>query len=125
MYPTLVKFGSVSVSSFSVMVLIGFLVAYYFCEKDLVKKGEDRTLADLLLIGSVIGGLGGAKLLFLFQNATFSEVVGEPLRYLSSGYTFLGGLLGAILMIYLISLYKKMSIWRLADLSSAPSTGAP
>jgi len=120
LYPTLVKFGSVSISSFSVMVLIAFLVAYYLCEKDLINRGEDRSIADLLLIASVIGGLGGAKILFLYQNATFTEVVQEPLRYLSSGYTFLGGLIGAILMIYLVSVYKKVSVWHLTDLSAAP-----
>ena len=120
MYPTLIKFGSVSISSFSVMVLIAFLVAYFLCERDLIRRGEDRNIADLLLIASVIGGLGGAKLLFLYQNATLSEVVQDPFRYLSSGYTFLGGFIGAILMIYIVSVYKKVSLWHLTDLSAAP-----
>lgn len=120
MYPTLIKFGSVSISSFSVMVLIAFLVAYYLCEKDLIRRGEDRNIADLLLIASVVGGLGGAKLLFLYQNATFTEVIQNPLRYISSGYTFLGGFIGAILMIYLVSVYKKVSLWHLTDVSAAP-----
>ncbi|MGI9533877.1 MAG: prolipoprotein diacylglyceryl transferase [Thermodesulfobacteriota bacterium] len=120
MYPTLIKFGSVSISSFSVMVLIAFLVAYYLCEKDLIKRGEDRNIADLLLIASVVGGLGGAKLLFLYQNATISEVVQDPMRYLSSGYTFLGGLIGAILLIYIVSVYKKVSFFHLTDISAAP-----
>ncbi|MGI9554140.1 MAG: prolipoprotein diacylglyceryl transferase [Thermodesulfobacteriota bacterium] len=120
MYPTLIKFGSVSVSSFSVMVLIAFLAAYYLCEKDLIKRGEDRNIADLLLIASVIGGLGGAKLLFLYQNATISEVIQDPMRYMSSGYTFLGGLIGATVMIYVVSVYKKVSFFHLTDLASAP-----
>ena len=118
MYPTLISFGSVSISTFSVMVLIAFLAGYYVAEKTIIKRGEDRNLADILLIASVIGGLGGAKLLFLIQNATFAEFIGDPYRYLSSGYTFLGGLVGAILMIYLVSLYKKISIWHLTDISA-------
>ena len=120
MYPTLIKFGSVSISSFSVMVLISFFAAYFLCERDLIKKGEDRVLADVLMIGSIIGGLGGAKILFIFQNATFAEVFADPMRYLSSGYTFLGGFIGALICIYIISLYKKISFWHLTDLCSAP-----
>ena len=120
MYPTLVKFGSVSISSFSVMVLISFFVAYFLCERDLIKKGEDRLLADVLMIASVIGGLGGAKILFIIQNATLEEVFSDPMRYLSSGYTFLGGFIGAILCIYIVSLYKKISFWHLTDLCAAP-----
>lgn len=120
MYPTLVKFGSVSISSFSVMVLISFFVAYFLCERDLIKKGEDRLLADVLMIASVVGGLGGAKILFIFQNATFEEVFNDPMRYLSSGYTFLGGFIGAIFCIYIVSLYKKISFWHLTDLCAAP-----
>jgi len=120
LYPTLVKFGSISISSFSVMVLIAFFAAYFLCERDLIKKGEDRIMADVLMIGSVIGGLGGAKLLFIYQNASISEVINDPMRYLSSGYTFLGGLVGALFFILLISIYKKVSFWHLTDLCSAP-----
>ena len=120
MYPTLVKFGSISISSFSVMVLISFFAAYFIAERILIKKGEDPQLADVLMIGSIIGGLGGAKILFIIQNATISEVVNDPMRYLSSGYTFLGGFIGALICIYLISLYKKISFWHLTDICAAP-----
>lgn len=120
MYPTLVKFGSVSISSFSVMVLISFFAAYFVAERILIKKGEDGQLADVLMIGSIIGGLGGAKILFVIQNASFSEVVNDPMRYLSSGYTFLGGLIGALICIYIISIYRKVRFWHLTDICAAP-----
>lgn len=120
MYPTLIKFDSFYISSFYVMVLAAFLVAYYLCEKDLIKRGEDKSTADILLAASFVGGLGGAKLLFLYQNAAFSEVIQDPLRYFSSGYTFFGGFIGALFMIYLVSVYKKVSFWHLTDVSSVP-----
>lgn len=118
MYPTLFEIGSVSISSFSVMVLIAFLVGYYITEKEIVRNGEEASLTDQMLIMAVVGGLGGAKILFLIQNATLSEVIADPMRYLASGYTFLGGLLGAILLIYLLSVIKKKSFWLLADCSA-------
>ena len=117
MYPTLIKIGSISISSFSVMVLIGYLAAYYVVELDLVRRGKDRVYADLILIMCVVGGLGGAKILFLFQNATINEVITDPLRYLSSGYTFLGGLTGALILLFLLSIYKKVSFWFITDVT--------
>ncbi len=102
------------------MVLVASLVAYYVCEKDLIRRGKDKSTADIVLIASFIGGMVGAKLLFLYQNVAFSEVVQDPLRYFSSGYTFFGGFIGALLMLYLVSVYKKVSFWYLTDISSAP-----
>lgn len=120
MYPTLVKFGSISVSSFSVLVLTAFLFAYYLFEKEIIRRGKDRSLADLMLLASVIGGLGGAKILFLYQNATLTQVLDDPLRYLSSGYTFLGGLIGSLILVYVVSIFKKVKFWDLTDYASAP-----
>ena len=97
MYPTLFTIGDISVSSFSVMVLVAFLAAYIVGERELKRVGLNGDLADLLLIACVIGGLGGAKVLFLFQQATLSDLMANPSRYLASGFTFYGGLIGATL----------------------------
>ena len=79
MYPTLFTIGDIEISSFSFMVLIAFLVAYFIGESELKRKGLNSNLADLLLIACVIGGLGGAKVLFLYQNVNFSAFFEDPL----------------------------------------------
>ena len=73
MYPVLFRVGDISVSSFSVMVLLGFLVAYILGESEFKRKGLNGNLVDLLLIASVIGGLGGAKILFLYQQVPITS----------------------------------------------------
>ncbi len=120
MYPTLIQISSFGISSFFVMVMVAFIVAYYLCEKDLIRRGEPGSIADVLLLASFVGGLVGAKLLFLYQNVTFSELLQDPLRYLPFGYTFFGGFIGALVMIYAASLYKRMNFWYLTDVSAAP-----
>ena len=101
MYPTLFRIGDISVSSFSVMVLIAFLIAYIVGEGEFKRKGMNSNLTDLLLIACVLGGLGGAKLLFLYQQVYIGDFFSDPMRYMASGFTFLGGLIGAIALIWL------------------------
>ncbi|NIP39253.1 MAG: prolipoprotein diacylglyceryl transferase [Candidatus Dadabacteria bacterium] len=119
MYPTLIEIGSVSISSYSVMVTLAYLAAYILAGFEIKRRGLDDSIADWMLLAALFGGLGGAKILFLFQNATLTEFMNEPLRYLSSGLTFLGGLIGASVLIFLVALWKRISFWTLTD-SSAP-----
>jgi phosphatidylglycerol---prolipoprotein diacylglyceryl transferase len=115
MYPTLVKIGSITISSWGVMVAIAFLVAYMVSEFEFKRKGIDRSLLPPLFIASVIGGLVGAKILFLMENVSLSEFLDQPTGYLASGFTFLGGFLGALLLSLLIIWRKKASFWLIAD----------
>lgn len=115
MYPKILEIGDVVISSYSVMVLIAYLVGYYLLEKEIVRKGYDAKLADICLIATLVGGLGGAKLLFIFQHASWSEFISEPIRYLASGYTFLGGFIGSFLMLILVSKIKKVNLWTIGD----------
>ncbi|MFA9409090.1 MAG: prolipoprotein diacylglyceryl transferase [Candidatus Dadabacteria bacterium] len=120
MYPTLFTVGDIYVSSFSVMVLIAFLVGYFVAEVELKRKGLNSNLADLLLIACVIGGLGGAKILFLYQNVGFSDFISDPVRYLASGFTFLGGFLGSLLLIWFVTQMKRVRYLTVTD-AAAPA----
>jgi len=120
MYPTLFTIGDISVSSFSVMVLLAYLVAYVVSEAEFKRKGMSGDLADLLLIASVIGGLGGAKIMFLFQQATLSDLLADPIRYMASGFTFFGGLIGAILLSWFVTQMKRVSFLSVMDAVTPP-----
>jgi len=115
MYPTLFTIGSHEISSYSIMVLIAYLIAYVIAGMEIKRRGLDDSITDWLLLATLFGGLGGAKLVFLIQNATLAQFFSEPLRYLSSGLTFYGGLIGAFIFIYAVGLWKKVSFWTLTD----------
>ena len=115
MYPVLFRIGDISVSSFSVMVLIGSLVAYVLGESEFKRKGFSGNLVDLLLIASVIGGLGGAKILFLYQQVPITDFIADPVRYLASGFTFFGGLIGAFILVWLVTQMKRISFLSATD----------
>jgi phosphatidylglycerol:prolipoprotein diacylglycerol transferase len=118
MYPVLFRVGDISVSSFSVMVLLGFLVAYILGESEFKRKGLNGNLVDLLLIASVVGGLGGAKILFLYQQVPITDFIADPVRYLASGFTFFGGLIGAAILTWLVTQMKRISFLSVTDLMS-------
>ncbi|MEM7007670.1 MAG: prolipoprotein diacylglyceryl transferase [Thermodesulfobacteriota bacterium] len=120
MYPTLFTIGDIQVSSFSFMVLIAFLVAYFIGESELKRKGLNSNLADLLLIACVLGGLGGSKLLFLYQNVALSDFFSDPVRYLASGFTFLGGFIGALVLMWFVTQMKRVRFLVVTD-AAAPA----
>lgn len=120
MYPTLFTIGNIEISSFSTMVLVAFLVAYFIGESELKRKGLNSNLADLLLIACVIGGLGGSKVLFLYQNVSFSDFISDPVRYLASGFTFLGGFLGALILMWFVTQMKRIKYLLVTD-AAAPA----
>ncbi|MFI5322809.1 MAG: prolipoprotein diacylglyceryl transferase [Thermodesulfobacteriota bacterium] len=114
----LFKIGAVSVSSFSVMVLIAYLVAYLLGEYEFKRKDLNSNLVDLLLIATVAGGLGGAKIMFLYQQVPLSNFIADPVRYLASGFTSFGGLIGVILLTWFVTQMKRVSFLAVTDLMS-------
>ena len=115
MYPVLFRIGDFAISPYPVIFVIAFLVAYILCKGEFKRRGLSEDLLDLLLVANVIGGIVGAKILFLMENVTFLEFIGDPIRYLSSGLTFLGGFLGAVFLILVVGWAKKVNFWLAAD----------
>ncbi len=115
MYPVLFRIGNFAISSYMVIIVIAFLVAYILCKGEFRRKGLSEDLLDLFLVANVLGGIIGAKILFLMENVTLREFVADPIRYLSSGLTFLGGFLGALVLIGVVVWAKKVNFWLAAD----------
>ena len=55
MYPDLIQIGSVTVSSYSVMVTIAYLIGYIFLGLEVKRKGLDDSLADWVLLAILFG----------------------------------------------------------------------
>ena len=61
MYPILFQFGSFTISSFGVMMVIAFLLGNYLLRIDVVAEGYDAIIADDIILRAAIGGILGAK----------------------------------------------------------------
>lgn len=117
MYPDFIKIGDFVISSFGVMVAIAFLTAYWISSKEFKRKGLSEELLGNLFIAAMIGGIGGAKLLYLLENIPLKELFSDPIQHIFArgGLTFYGGLIGSLLLTWIVVKRHKISFWKIGD----------
>lgn len=117
MYPVLLDLGGgLVIYSYSVFLALGYLVAYWVVSAEVGRRKMDPALPATLLLACFIAGLVGAKILFLYQNATLSEFLSNPVRYFISGYSSVGGLVGIFCALWIVSRVRKADFQVLLDL---------
>ncbi len=117
MYPELIRIGDFVISSFGVMVAIAFLTAYWVSSKEFRRRDLSDDLLGNVFLAAMVGGIGGAKLLYLFENVPLSEIASNPAAHLFSrgGLTFYGGFIGAIILLLIVTYRYKVSFWKVGD----------
>ena len=117
MYPDFIKIGNFVISSFGVMVAASFIVAYWLCLKEFRRKNLSEDLLGNLFLAAMVGGIVGAKLLYLFENVPLNEILANPVQHILSrgGLTFYGGLFGAVLLTWLVARRSKLNFWVMGD----------
>ena len=98
MYPILFKIGKVAVHSYGLMAAIAILVGYYLALKNSPRyRIEPRKMETVALL-VVLGGLVGARLIFVLQNMRY--FLAHPLEIVFTwhgGLSWHGALLGGTL----------------------------
>jgi phosphatidylglycerol:prolipoprotein diacylglycerol transferase len=117
LYPELFKIGNFEISSFGLMVAIAFLLGYWVSSFEFKRKGLTEKLLSNVFLAIIIGGIGGAKILYVIENVPISQVIGNPLGYLFSrgGLTFYGGFIGAVILLLIAARRGKTSFWMIGD----------
>jgi phosphatidylglycerol:prolipoprotein diacylglycerol transferase len=117
MYPELFRIGDFVISSFGVMVAIAFLVAYWVSSLEFKRRGLDERLLGDVFVAAMVGGIGGAKILYLLENVPLSEIVRDPVHHILSrgGLTFYGGFFLALLLVGIVSHRNRISFWTVMD----------
>lgn len=122
MYPILVKIGPLTLYSYGLMVALGFLsgiiLAAYLAKKSGIKPELILDLAPFVLLGSLFG----ARLFYVVEFWT--EFRGNPLEIFfiwKGGLVFFGGLLFAVLGLWLAVKFFKLNFWKIMDIL-APAT---
>ncbi len=122
MFPELLRIGDFHITSFGAMVAISFLVAFWISGMEFERKGMSRRLHEHIFLAALVGGILGAKLLFLIENVPLSDLVSYPMHYLllRGGLTFYGGLFLALFASFVITKKHKESFWKVLD-ATAPA----
>jgi len=125
MFPVLFSIGKFSVSSFGVLLALGFLEALFLVWRlsrawDL---DEEKTLDLTLLI--FLGGLIGARLIFAIEHwQLFAPSLLQIILFTKfPGFSYGGSFLGALLTMYYFTKRFKMDFWQIADIASVGLLG--
>ena len=139
MYPILFQFGSFTISSFGVMMVIAFLLGNYLLRIDVVAEGYDAIIADDIIFRAAIGGILGAKFYYLIENIPTGQAAdningliniiagiftlnGERIAFgiqsFGAGLVFLGGLVGGMAAVSWYIYRKSLNWFKIADLAA-------
>ncbi|MDJ0787111.1 MAG: prolipoprotein diacylglyceryl transferase [Myxococcota bacterium] len=101
MFPELfrIPFIDFPISSFGVMMAIGFLVAAWNTRLRLAEYGMDPEIASTILIYAMLGGVAGSKLYFAIDEGLRTGAPFFDLLFARAGITWYGGLIGGTLAV--------------------------
>jgi len=99
MYPVLFRFGPITVYSFGAFMALAALTAAWVVHAELKRRGYNRELASSFVFAAALGGLIGARLLFIFDE--WDNFIAAPLKYIftGAGFTWYGGFLDETLAV--------------------------
>jgi phosphatidylglycerol---prolipoprotein diacylglyceryl transferase len=94
MYPILLQIGPITIYSFGALMALAALSAAWVVYRELKRLGYDPELASTMVFAAAIGGLVGARLLFILGE--WSNFLSSPASYIftGAGFTWYGGLFG-------------------------------
>lgn len=122
MFPELLRIGDFQITSFGAMVAAAFLVAFWVSGLEFERKGMSGKLHEHGFLACLVGGILGAKLLFLIENVPLSDLISYPMHYLllRGGLTFYGGFFLALFAFFVLTKKHKESFWKVLD-ATAPA----
>jgi phosphatidylglycerol:prolipoprotein diacylglycerol transferase len=109
-FPVLFEIFGYPISTFGVMMAIGFLVAAWNTGVRLREYGLDPEWASTLLLYAMVGGIAGSKLYFAVDEGLRTGTPLHELLFSRSGITWYGGLIGGTLAVALGARIHRLGV---------------
>ena len=113
----LLHIGPLVIHGYGLMIAIGIMAAYLTVEYRAKKKNMNYELIFNLTIWCAVGGIIGAKLLYILTQ--IRSIIADPstlLGELAEGFVVYGGIIGGILAGYLFCKKYKLNFLKYFDL---------
>ena len=112
----LFSIGPITIYGYGLMIAIGVLAAYFSATYRSKKYALDPDKVFYVTVWAVIGGFGGAKLLYLITQ--LPAILKDPslLKDARNGFVVYGGIIGGILVGWLYCRIKKLKFLEYFDL---------
>jgi phosphatidylglycerol:prolipoprotein diacylglycerol transferase len=99
--PVLFHIGKMEVSSYTVFISLGIMVAALIYYHEAKKANQANEFSFLIAFGAFVGSTIGAKLLELAINIDRVSTTNDFINFLFTGRTVIGGLIGGTLGVWL------------------------
>lgn len=117
MHPVIFQIGGFKANSYGLMIAIGIFFAEFVAEKRAEKAGVPKEKVFDLTIWCAVGGLLGAKVLFLITELP-NLLSGElSLKDVFFGFVVYGGIIGGIFSGWLFTRHSKLDFLKAFDLT--------
>jgi len=103
-YPVIFRIGSLDITSFGVFVALGALAGLWVFRRELSRSGLPGEALDAAVYG-LVGGLIGAKLLYVFEHLDEGSFLG--LFFDRGGMSWFGGFAGGLIAGFLTIRLKR------------------
>ena len=112
----LFSIGPITIYGYGLMIAIGVLAAYFSATYRSKKYALDPDKVFYVMVWAVIGGFGGAKLLYLITQ--LPAILKDPslLKDARNGFVVYGGIIGGILAAWLYCKVAKLKFIKYFDL---------
>ena len=94
MYPIIFQLGPLTIYSFGAFMALAALTAVWLVRAELKRRRYNPELASTLVFAAAVGGLIGARLLFIVEE--WQGFIATPMDYIltGAGFTWFGGFFG-------------------------------
>jgi phosphatidylglycerol:prolipoprotein diacylglycerol transferase len=99
MYPILFQIGPITIYSFGVFMALAALSAAWVVHSELKRLRYNPELASTMVFAAAVGGLVGARLLFIVEE--WDNFLAAPLSFIftGAGFTWYGGFIGGVIAV--------------------------
>ncbi len=115
--PTAFTIFGIDVQWYGICIVIGLLLALVFAYRNMRRVGVHPDRATDVIIGGILGALVGARLYYVLLR--WDDYKGNPLSILNTregGLAIFGGLIGAVLVGFIVSRFRKVAALPMLDL---------
>jgi phosphatidylglycerol:prolipoprotein diacylglycerol transferase len=101
--------GPLQLTGFGLAVLMAFVSAQIIAQRELARRGHDPEPIGDLVFAAVLGGLLGGKIYYAILMRDMGALLSR------AGFVFWGGLIGGIVVCYIVIRRKHLSFTRISD----------
>src|SRR5215471_18295391 len=118
MLPIIFQLGPLTIYSFGVFMALAALAAAWVVQAELKRKGYNPELASTMVFAAAIGGLIGARILFIIED--WSNFLRSPWDFIftGAGFTWYGGFLGGVLGVTWVVMKNNIPWLKAADIAA-------